>query len=155
MFRIVDIFSLLGCSQVCAQLFTAQGKHDEAVPHIKHAIKISTKAFGADHPNVAVVLSNLATLFRGRVLVQQCVCRAVEILMSVLLTCVCIPPADQGKYDEAEPLFKRSLEINEKVYGPDHPDVARGLNNLGALLAGTFINVVLFSNEDGCVVGML
>ena len=123
---------------------------------MKCSIKINTKALGADHPNVAIGLNNLATLFRGRVLGQQCgVHRDVEAFMSVLLTCVYYPVAEQGKYDEAEPLFKRSLEIDEKVYGPDHPDVARGLNNLGALLAGAFINVVLFSNEDGCVVGML
>ena len=156
MCHVVELFSVfLGCSQVYAKPFADQGKYDEAVPHAKRSIKILTKALGVDHPSVAIVINNLATLFRGRVLVQRCVRRAVEVLMSVFLTCVCIPAAEQGKYDEAEPLFKRSLEIDEKVYGPDHPDVARGLNNLGALLAGTFINVVLFSNEDGCVVGML
>ena len=39
-----------------------------------------------------------------------------------------------GKYAEAEPLFRRSLEIREKALGPDHPDVATGLNNLALLL---------------------
>jgi Tfp pilus assembly protein PilF len=38
-----------------------------------------------------------------------------------------------GRYAEAEPLFKRSLEISEKSLGPDHPDVAGNLNNLGEL----------------------
>ena len=37
---------------------------------------------------------------------------------------------DQGKYAEAEPLYKRSLAIREKALGPDHPDVATSLNNL-------------------------
>ena len=27
----------------------------------------------------------------------------------------------QGKYDEAEPLYQRSLAIYEKALGPDHP----------------------------------
>ena len=30
-----------------------------------------------------------------------------------------------GRYAEAEPLYRRSLEIREKQLGPDHPDVAR------------------------------
>ena len=29
----------------------------------------------------------------------------------------------QGKYSEAEPLFKRALAIDEKALGPDHPNV--------------------------------
>ena len=36
----------------------------------------------------------------------------------------------QGRYAEAEPLYKRSLAIREKALGPDHPDVAQSLNNL-------------------------
>jgi hypothetical protein len=31
---------------------------------------------------------------------------------------------------EAEPLMRRALEIDEKSYGPDHPNVAIRLNNL-------------------------
>ena len=30
----------------------------------------------------------------------------------------------QGRYADAEPLYKRSLAIGEKALGPDHPDVA-------------------------------
>ncbi len=36
----------------------------------------------------------------------------------------------QGRYADAEPLYKRSLAIFEKALGPDHPDVAASLNNL-------------------------
>ena len=32
-----------------------------------------------------------------------------------------------------KPLYKRSLTIGEKVFGPAHPDVARSLNNLAAV----------------------
>lgn len=42
--------------------------------------------------------------------------------------------AAQGKYEEAKPLYKRSLAIREKVLGPDHLEVAEGLNNLSGLL---------------------
>ena len=41
--------------------------------------------------------------------------------------------ASQGRYAEAEPLYKRALAIREKALGPDHPDVGTALNNLAAL----------------------
>ena len=40
---------------------------------------------------------------------------------------------NQGRYAEAEPLYKRALAIHEKALGPDHPDVATALNNLAEL----------------------
>ncbi|CAN0583074.1 unnamed protein product, partial [Laminaria digitata] len=39
----------------------------------------------------------------------------------------------QGNYAEAGPLYKRSLAIYEKALGPEHPSVARSLNNLAVL----------------------
>ena len=39
----------------------------------------------------------------------------------------------QGRYDEAGPLYQRSLAISEKALGPEHPDVAQSLNDLGLL----------------------
>src|SRR5262245_138444 len=40
---------------------------------------------------------------------------------------------DQGRYADAEPLYKRSLAIQEKTLGPNHPNVASLLNNLAEL----------------------
>jgi len=59
---------------------------------------------GSDHPDVANSLNNLAGLYRN-----------------------------QGRYSEAEPLYKRALSIREKVLGSDHPDVALSLNSLAGL----------------------
>ena len=39
-----------------------------------------------------------------------------------------------GRYEEAEPLFRRGLEIRELVLGPDHPDTATSNNNVAANL---------------------
>ena len=64
-------------------------------------------------------------------------CCVVEVL-GVLLTCFVCAMADQGKYEEAEPLFKRSLAIREKALGAEHPDVAQSLNNMGLLLKSKF-----------------
>ncbi|HEV2841304.1 MAG TPA: toll/interleukin-1 receptor domain-containing protein [Chthoniobacterales bacterium] len=43
----------------------------------------------------------------------------------------------KAQHAEAEPLFRRALSINEKTFGPEHPDVARDLNNLAYLLQAT------------------
>ncbi len=43
----------------------------------------------------------------------------------------------QGRYAEAEPLFKRSLAIREKSLGREHPDVATSLENYADLLGKT------------------
>ena len=43
----------------------------------------------------------------------------------------------QGRYDEAEPLYRRALEIDEKTLRPEHPDLAIQLNNLANLLRDT------------------
>jgi len=40
---------------------------------------------------------------------------------------------DQGKYSDAELLYKKALGINQKALGPNHPSVATGLNNLALL----------------------
>lgn len=37
-------------------------------------------------------------------------------------------------YNGARKSFERALQIDEKVYGPDHPNVARDVNNLGLVL---------------------
>jgi len=40
----------------------------------------------------------------------------------------------QGKYEEADRLYKDALAIDEKVLGPDHPHVARDFNNRARLM---------------------
>ena len=41
---------------------------------------------------------------------------------------------DKAAYEEAEPLLRRALQIDEASYGKEHPDVAIRLNNLAQLL---------------------
>jgi hypothetical protein len=55
-------------------------------------MEISEKTLGKDHPTVATRYNNLALLL-----------------------------LDQGKYAEAEPLFRRAMEIDEKALGKDQP----------------------------------
>ncbi len=58
----------------------------------KRALAIREKALGPDHPNVATSLNNLALLYHK-----------------------------QGRYVDAEPLYKRALVIFEKASGSPIP----------------------------------
>ncbi|MHC1742783.1 MAG: tetratricopeptide repeat protein [Syntrophobacteraceae bacterium] len=42
-----------------------------------------------------------------------------------------------NRLSEAEPLMRRALQIDEKSFGPDHPNVAMRLSNLAQLLQAT------------------
>ena len=45
--------------------------------------------------------------------------------------------ANQGRFDEARPLFEQALAVAEKEYGPDHPVAAESLLNLGVIANAT------------------
>jgi tetratricopeptide (TPR) repeat protein len=62
------------------------------------------KVPGPEHPDTGVLLNNLASVYH-----------------------------EQGRYAEAEALFKRSLAIREKALEPQHPDVGGVLINLANL----------------------
>ena len=81
----------------------AQDGFAEAEKALVDALKDAEK-LGPEHPDVGAALNHLAFFYNS-----------------------------QGKYDEAEPLLKRSLAISENALGPEHPKVAAALNNLAML----------------------
>jgi tetratricopeptide (TPR) repeat protein len=80
-----------------------RGDYAEATKQWEAALK-EAQDFGAQKTHPAISLYALAELYRA-----------------------------QGRYGEAEPLYKRSLAIREKALGPKHPDVALSLNQLAGL----------------------
>jgi tetratricopeptide (TPR) repeat protein len=56
-----------------------------------------------------------------------------DLRLATSLNSLAVLHKAQGKYDQAEPLYKRALAIWEKALGPEHPDVATSLNNLAGL----------------------
>jgi tetratricopeptide (TPR) repeat protein len=90
-------------------LLLVSGLHAEAEPLMRRALAIDEKSNGAEHPDVARSLRNLALLLNAT-----------------------------DRLAEAEPLMRRALAIDEKSYGAEHPDVARDLNTLAILLQATY-----------------
>jgi len=54
-----------------------------------------------------------------------------------LMSCLAGYLETRAAYQEAEPLMRRALAIDEQSYGPEHPNVAIRLNNLAHLLQAT------------------
>jgi tetratricopeptide (TPR) repeat protein len=59
---------------------------------------------GREHPDTLTSLNNLAALYQA-----------------------------QGRYQEAEPLYQRTLRAREQALGPDHPDTLTTVNDLAEL----------------------
>lgn len=112
---------------------------------------------GRNHADMATALNNPARLWRkySSAVVDTAL---AEYDFAVLSTTL------QGKYAEAEPLFERCQAIQEKVLGPEHPDLAVTLGNRALLLACqvrvkyTFlglsrvksVDAVVLNNRRGC-----
>ena len=79
-----------------------------AVPLVRRALAIAEASFGAEHPELARALNNLAGSLQAT-----------------------------NRLAEAEPLLRRALAIDEASFGTEHPEVARDLNNLAQLLEAT------------------
>jgi tetratricopeptide (TPR) repeat protein len=60
---------------------------------------------------------------------------AEDLALAGTLYRLAILRRQQGEFAEAEQLYRRTLEIRERIQGPNHPDVAQVLNNLAALEA--------------------
>lgn len=81
-----------------------EGRYADAVKIYSRELPDAEKA-GIDPFLLAQLLNNLASAYKG-----------------------------EGKYDLADPLYKRSLELAEKVKGPRDPAVAVILNNYISML---------------------
>ena len=91
-----------------------EGKYNEAIPLAEKALATRQKIL-VEHPHVVESLNNLAELYKN-----------------------------QGRYPEAEPLYKQSLQMIKRLLGKQHPNVANSLNNL----AGLYINQERYSEAE-------
>jgi CHAT domain-containing protein/Tfp pilus assembly protein PilF len=110
--------------------------------------------FGANHPDYAGVLENLAAaykyqakyaeaegLYRRVLAIREQAVGANHPDIVLPLNGLAIVYVAQGKYAEAEGLFKRALAIREQVHRPDDADLIRSLNGLANVYKITGKNV--------------
>jgi tetratricopeptide (TPR) repeat protein len=89
-----------------AEIYREKGDLAAAEPLFQKSVEMApTLPLAPGHPKLAQLFDNYATLLR-----------------------------DEGKYTEAEPLYKRALDIWAKSRYPEHPELAKTLMNYAALL---------------------
>lgn len=105
-----------------------QGKYDEAEPFCRRAMDIVETTLGRDHTSCSTSLINLAGLLQEQVRaarLSNCDMFALVLFRYIWRepTHAATRPArlPQGKYDEAEALYRRALAITELILGSDNP----------------------------------
>jgi tetratricopeptide (TPR) repeat protein len=101
-------------------LYVVVGDYKNAEIYYKQALEIYKQALGEDHPDYAMSLNNLGSLYD-----------------------------DIGDYKNAEIYYKKAAEIYKQAFGEDHPDYASSLNNLGALyvVVGDYKNAEIYYKQ--------
>jgi tetratricopeptide (TPR) repeat protein len=123
-----------------------QGRFAAGIELARRALELCEQAEGADHPDVATMLNNLAMLQQAQgdlAAATPVYERALKIREAALgpdhpltaqsLNNLATLLQAQGNSAAATPLLERALKIREAALGPDHPDVVMVLNNLGLL----------------------
>ena len=111
---------------------------------------IREKALGVEHPNVALSLQNLATIYEVQNRLseaEQLYLRAIAIqdrafgsehpTSAQTRELLAINYTSQGRYADAERLLKLSLATKRKAFGESHPAVAKTLTNLAVVYQRT------------------
>jgi centrosomal protein CEP104 len=117
-----------------------------AIVALTNELRSKEREFGMSHPEVAVLLTDLAALYSEEEQfssAQPLYERALRIQENVLggehpdtvqtLTDLAICHLDQGANDQGRPLLERALALQEAALGPDHPDVAAVRDVLASL----------------------
>jgi len=106
----------------------------EAEPLFRQALKIIEVSPKPDQSEVAESCNNLAVVLRDLNLYAE-----AELFhrraLATDLNLVAALLHSTGRTEEAEPLFRQALAIDESKYGPDHVFVARDVRDLAFILA--------------------
>lgn len=130
-----------------AGVYVERGRYEQAEPLYRTSLAIWDKAFGAGHPRQAEVWNNLGFLYLqqgrhkeaeawlGKALVawEKGTGPSAAVHSAVALSNLAMLRRVQGGFDAAESRYKQALAVEEKTFGPDHPEVAATLMSLAAL----------------------
>jgi len=112
----------------------------------EETMQILESKLGSEHPNVVVLLNNLATLYRNMGEYEKALpfyLRVLEIKekgpglkhpsATVILSNLAELYREMGEYEKALQFFQMALYNNKRALGPQHPDVATSLNSLATV----------------------
>ena len=132
---------LLWTATGLGRFYEGQSAFAVAKESLKHYLKLTETRLGAEHPDVAIILGNLAHLYQvqGRYSeAESLYLRSLSITQDSLGLAIVLGNLAglyqlQGRYSEAEPLHLQALTIHQQQLGENHPHVATSLSYLAAL----------------------
>ena len=123
-----------------------------SIAQLEDSLARAITQWGAESQNLAPLYAQVGAAYKDRFQAGECVDREQEVARSKALLKKAIdlqteqpqPLATSlnnlarlyelmGRYEEALPLYQRSLSIREEQLGANHPDTAQSLNNLALL----------------------
>jgi len=127
-----DTFRLIG-----------QGQYAKARLSGERTLGIAEALLGPEHPEVAVALCQLGTIytslqkyldgefsFRRALAIQERMGREKNDTVADTLNAFGVHQIQRRDYEAAETLLRKALTIKEAALGPEHPDLATTLHNL-------------------------
>lgn len=138
-----------------------QGNYDDGVPLLREAVAMQRELHSGPHPDLAEAINNLGfvtadnreaeQLFRESLAMKRVLYSGEphpEIAMG--LNNVAYALDIEGKYDEAEEMYRAAYDMQRKLLGEDHPDVALALSNLAfvSYTKGDLDASIAMSNES-------
>lgn len=129
------------------QCYLEQGRLDDAFIHLKRAFNIGEQAHGAHNVHTAKYRAQYGRVLRERrqyPAARSHLERALADLeaagmgdstdAAMMLTNLAVVYMDLKMWEMALDSARRGLAIDERLHGPDHPEVADDLFNIGSIL---------------------
>jgi CHAT domain-containing protein/Tfp pilus assembly protein PilF len=145
--------------ETASRQLAAAGKYAEALPPGEKALELQERRWGAEHPNLAYPLLNLASIsyykgdyakgeafaLRGLTIAEKTL-GPDHPLVARLLANLALFYLAQGNVAQAEASHERALAMQEKALGPDHPLVISSVSSLGLIYRtkGDFVRAEQF-----------
>ncbi|MDY7095077.1 MAG: tetratricopeptide repeat protein [Acidobacteriota bacterium] len=126
-------------------IYTNLGLYDEARSRLDEALVLRRRLLGAQHPEVAATLTRLGSLahlsgqgdavelFQQALAIRQARARTDPAELADLFNKLGVALGGQGRFDESQAMLYQSLELHEKLYGPESLQVAKTLHNLSGV----------------------
>ena len=92
-----------------AECLSESGKYETAEEMTRSLLRIRTRVFGEEHPDTLLSMSDLAFYMSNQSKHDEAEQMAVHL-------------TNQNKHDEAEQMARRTLSLQTKILGSEHPD---------------------------------
>lgn len=152
------------CCVTLATLAYMARDFNRAKKYWKRAIPILTEVHGKDHAKVGIALCDLAGAYRQLKKLDEAYAHYLRALIVLrkqgqppeLLEAIhgCAQTCRaQGKHEEAEGLYRETLEMLEQLYGADHAELVEPLREYSAVLTalGKSGDAAEFASRAACL----